>query len=159
MLGNSDRQGIGVAGSGGGASAVSLYSSIVTLTAAQVKALNATPITLVAAPGAGYFIEPVSLLARLIYGTVAYDGIAAGEDLSFKWANASGAQMLTAIEATGFLDATADAYRLTYPINLAANVVPVANAAIVVHMLTGEIATGDSLLRIETTYRIRKLAI
>lgn len=159
MLGNSERLGIGEAGSGGGASAVSLYSSIVTLTAAQVKALNATAITLVAAPGAGYFIEPVSLLARLIYGTVAYDGIAAGEDLSFKWANASGAQMLTAIEATDFLDATADAYRLTYPINLAANVVPVANAAIVVHMLTGEIATGDSLLRIETTYRIRKLAI
>lgn len=158
MLGNSERLGIGEAGSAGGASAVSLYSSIVTLTAAQVKALNATPITLVAAPGAGYFIEPVSILARLIYGTVAYDGIA-GEDLSFKWTNASGAQMLTAIEATGFLDATADAYRLTYPINLAANVVPVANAAIVAHMLTGEIATGDSLLRFETTYRIRKLAI
>jgi len=159
MLGNTDRQGIGIAGGAGGASPVSLYSYVTTLTAAQVKALNATAITIVPAPGAGYFIEPVSLLARLIYGTVAYDGVAAGEDLAFKWTNSSGAQMLTAIEVDGFLTATADAYRLTYPINLAANVVPVANAPIVVHMLTGEIATGDSLLRFETTYRIRKLAI
>jgi hypothetical protein len=129
----------------------------VTISSAELLALNATPKTLVAAPGAGLFIEPISLHAWLDYNSAAYAGIAAGEDISFKWTNGSGAQMLTAIEATGFLDATADAHRLTYPINLAANVEPVANAAIVAHMLTGEITTGNSPLKIEILYRIRAL--
>jgi len=40
----------------------------VTLTSAQVKALNATPITLVAAPGAGLFIKLVQASSKLNYG-------------------------------------------------------------------------------------------
>ncbi len=47
-------------------------SVTVTLTAAQLLALNTTPILLVAAPGAGKFIFPQSFVIELIFGTVAY---------------------------------------------------------------------------------------
>lgn len=44
----------------------------VTLTSAQILALNTTPITLVAAPGAGEWYVPVLLVINFQGGTVAY---------------------------------------------------------------------------------------
>lgn len=41
-------------------------------TAAQIKALNTTPIALVAAPGAGFAVVPIAVMGRLTFGTVAY---------------------------------------------------------------------------------------
>lgn len=122
-----------------------------TITATQLKALNATPQTLVAAPGSGKLLMFQRALLFLDYNSTAYDGIAAGEDLSFKYTNGSGAQVAT-VEATGFLDATADALRIAQP-DVAAPT-PVANAALVLHMLTGEIATGNSPLYVRTFYSV-----
>jgi hypothetical protein len=124
----------------------------VTLTAAQVKTLNATPVALVAAPGSGKALVPTLVTVFMDYGSVAYDGIAAGEDLAVKYTDASGATLAT-IEATGFLDATADAVRYAFPTTTAA-FTPVANAALVLHMLTGEIATGDSPVKVRVDYKI-----
>ncbi|BBL73670.1 hypothetical protein [Methylomagnum ishizawai] len=86
------------------------------------------------------------------YGTTAYDGIASGEDLTIKYTNGSGATLMT-IEATGFLDASADATRFALPTTAAA-FTPAANAALVLHMATGEIATGDSPLKVRVDYKI-----
>lgn len=123
----------------------------VTVTTGQLLALNATPKTLVAAPGAGKLLMFHRALLFLDYNSAAYDGIAAGEDLSFKYTNGSGAQVAS-VEATGFLDATADALRIAQP-DVAAPT-PVANAALVLHMLTGEIATGNSPLIVRTFYSV-----
>ena len=49
----------------------------VTLTAAQVTLLNTTPVTLVAAPGAGKALMLLDAVLFLDYATTAYDGIAA----------------------------------------------------------------------------------
>ena len=124
--------------------------TIVDITSAQLLALNATPVTLMAAPGAGLAIVIDRVEAYKAAGT-AYDGIASGEDLTLKYTDASGAVCAT-IETTGFLDqATAQlrAYRA-----LTTELVPVANAAIVAHLLTGEIATGDSDVSLRITYRV-----
>lgn len=123
----------------------------VTITSAQLLALNATPQTLVAAPGAGRALIFMGAQLMLDYNSAAYDGIAAGEDLSVKYNNGSGAEVAQ-IEATGFLDATADAYRYAHPASTAA-VTPVANVPLVLHMLVGEIATGNSPLRVRVFYR------
>src|SRR6185369_2968707 len=76
----------------------------VTVTSAQLLALNATPQTAIAAPGANKAIIPVGIIAYKAAGA-AYAGIASGEDLSFKYTNSSGAE-IAQMETTGFLDQT-----------------------------------------------------
>jgi hypothetical protein len=128
----------------------------VTLTPAEVKALNATPKTIVAAPGAGKALVFDQALVFLAYGTAAYAGIAAGEDLAVKYTNAAGLQVASC-EVTGFLDATANAFRLMQAYRAASGVsdiAPAANAALVLHMLTGEITTGDSPVKLRVYYRV-----
>lgn len=129
-----------------------LHQVDVEITTAQLKALNATPQTLVAAPGAGLIIVPEQAILFLDYAGTAYDGIAAGEDLAVRYTNGSGAIAMN-IEATGFLDATADAVRVAMLPGTA--IAPVANAALVLHMATGEIATGTSPLRVRLFYSIQ----
>lgn len=139
-----------------GGAGVIRYADVLIATAA-VKTLNATPVQLVAAPTAGSFLELLAIYIFLEYATTAYDGIAAGEDLTVKYTDASGGIAAT-IEATGFLDATADALAIGRP--AITGVRAVQDAALVLHMLTGEIATGDSPLKIRTVYReIRSAAL
>jgi hypothetical protein len=127
----------------------------VTVTSAQLLALNATPIQIVAAPGAGLALILDSAVLHKPAGT-AYGGIAAGEDLSIKYTDAAGAAV-GGCEATGFLDQTTAQTRFLRGYNAASGVsdiTPVANAALVLHMLTGEITTGDSPLRLRVYYRV-----
>lgn len=131
--------------------AMPLQTATVTVSSAELLALNATPKTLVAAPGAGKALILVAAELWLDYGSAAYDGIAAGEDLTIKVSDAAGATLAT-VETTGFLDATADAFRYVEPTTTAART-PVANAPLVLHLLTGEITTGDSPLKLRVLYR------
>lgn len=126
----------------------------VVVSSAELLALNATPKTIVAAPGAGKVLVPVALAVIMDYGTVAYNGIAAGEDLVLRYTDGSGAAAFT-VEATGFLDQASDQLRLGgVEAAAAAAITPVANAALVLHMATGEIATGDSPLRVKVWYTV-----
>ncbi len=136
--------------------AMPLKTATVTVSSAELLALNATPKTLVAAPGAGKALVLVAAELWLDYATTAYGGIAAGEDLAVKYTDASGATLAT-VETTGFLDATADAFRYVEPTTTAA-VTPAANAPLVLHLLSGEIATGDSPLKLRLLYRELTLA-
>jgi hypothetical protein len=124
------------------------------ITSAQLLALNATPQTLVAAPGAGLVLIPRYFLFFLDYNSAAYDGIAAGENLAVKYTNGSG-QLVATIETDPFLAATADAIRLAYPTPATtSDIIPVANSPLVLHLLVGEIATGNSPLYVRTVYDI-----
>lgn len=129
----------------------------VTIATGELLALNATPKQLVAAPGAGKALILVDAQLMLDYNSAAYDGIAAGEDLEIRYTNGSG-QLVATIETTGFLDATADAYRHIYPASAAA-ITPVANAALVMDLATAEIATGNSPLKVRVRYREITLAL
>lgn len=121
-----------------------------TLTAAQIKALNATPIELVAAPGDDKALIFKGALITKSAGT-AYDGIAAGEDLAIKYENGSGTQVAQA-ECTGFMDSATKEITYLLP---TANFVKVAeNKALVAHMLTGEIATGTCTLTFDVEYDV-----
>lgn len=127
----------------------------VTVTSAEVLALNATPISLVAAPGAGKALIFEGAVIFKAAGT-AYAAVAAGEDLAIKYTDASGLEVGQA-EMTGFADQTTAQFRYIRPHTAASgisSIAAVANAALVAHMLTGEITTGDSDFDFRIYYRI-----
>jgi len=125
------------------------------LSSAQLLALNATPITVIAAPGAARAIIFEGALIHKPAGT-AYAGIAAGEDLAFNYTNGAGLE-LAQCETTGFLDQAGAEARYVRPHTAASgisSITPVANAVVVIQLLVGEIITGDSPLHIRVYYRI-----
>jgi len=125
----------------------------VTVTAAEMLALNATPKLLLAAPGAGKAIVPAGPVAAVMfldYNSAAYGGIAAGEDLSVTYTGAGGTELVQ-VEATGFLDQTSDQVRYAAEATL---VTPEENQAVYLHMLVGEVITGDSPLYVRLYYTI-----
>jgi len=132
-------------------------TKIKTVTSAQILALNATPIEIIAAPVAGYAIVVNRVIIR--HGTcTAYAGIAAGEDLVLKYTNASGAQCTSVIETTGFLDQATAQIRYANGAastgSTAGDITPVSNAAIVLHLLSGEITTGTFDIIVLVDYNI-----
>lgn len=85
-----------------------------TLTTAQVKALNATPITLIAAPAAGYYVVVDEVELFIDYGSAQY-AADAGEDFTIEYAT-SGADIITIDnDEDGFLLGAADARRFIKP--------------------------------------------
>lgn len=126
-----------------------------TITAAQVKALKATPITILAAPGANLAHIVVGVMIHKPAG-VAYAGIDATEDLSLTYTNAAGLEVARC-EMTGFADSTAVQTRWLHAYGAASgisSITPVANAVIAAHMLIGEIITGDSDFLFRIFHRI-----
>jgi hypothetical protein len=133
----------------------------VVIATGELLALAATPKVLVAAPGANLFIAVQSVTLALDYATTAYDGVAAGEDLSIQYVG--GAVKVTQdVETTGFLDQANDELRFINgaPQALAAAaaadpLVPTVNAGVDITLLTGEIATGDSPLDVRICYSVQ----
>lgn len=124
----------------------------ITVPTASVLALNATPYTLVAAPGAGYVLQLVSALLILDYAGTAYGGVGATEDLAIRFTDASGVIASTTLETTGLLDATSDQMR-TFKV-LTTDITPVPNSPLLLHLLNGEVTTGNSPLRLKVEYRV-----
>lgn len=128
----------------------------VALTAAEVKALRATPKTLVAAPGAGKYAEFVSAQLFLDYGTTQFAEDGGGSNLGVRYTNGSGVQVSEDIEMTGYITQAGD-----YSTNTQAKkdaIVAKAgceNQALVLHNIgAGEIVTGDSTMRVKVAYRV-----
>lgn len=90
----------------------SLQTATVTLTNAQMLALRATPITIIAAPGAGKWIQVVS-------GTLIFDRTGAytetADNMALRYVDGSGSKASADIEATGFVDAAGDAIQQIRP--------------------------------------------
>lgn len=128
---------------------------------AELKALRATPKTLVAAPGAGKLLELVSAVLHLKAGANVL--VEATANLAIKYKDAAGVQVSQTIETTGFIDQAAD--QVTYglpkldPITARANC---ENQPLVLHNLgAGEFtgnAANDAVLRVKVAYRVHTLA-
>lgn len=58
-----------------------LVTSVVNLTAAQIKTLHSVPVTLVSAPGAGVLLVPSDVFFDYKFGTVGFDTTQAGNYL------------------------------------------------------------------------------
>jgi hypothetical protein len=132
-------------------SKVTRKTAKVVVTSAQILALNATPVTLIAAPGAGKILVFDDAVFSKPSGT-AYAAVGADDDLEIRYTDASGAQVNTLLECTGFVDQTTVQVRITRPI--VTEYTPVDNAALVLHMKTGEITTGNSPLYVTISYHV-----
>lgn len=104
----------------------------VSLTNAQIKAMRATPVTLVAAPGASKFVEFVSAVLKLTAGTeVLTETI---DNMAIKYTNGTGLAVSGTIESTGFIDQAANTYTNAQPASDAiAAATGVENQALVLH--------------------------
>ncbi len=129
----------------------------VTIPTAAVLTLNATPVSIVPAPGAGFVNIFESAMLSMKFNSVAYDGVAGGEDLVFSYTDGSGVKVAL-VETTGFVDQITDQMRFAKHygalITTNSSETPTANAAIVLSLLSGEIATGDSDLKVRCFYRV-----
>jgi len=121
----------------------------IAITSAELLALNATPKTLVAAPGTGYVTEFISALLILDYVSAAYanNGI-----LGVYETNAAGPVQSDTVALADFLAKTADTMVVLQA--LSADTTMLANKALVLTMATGESITGDSPVRVKVAYRI-----
>ena len=95
------------------------FSTTTTLTTAQVNALRATPIEVVAAPGAGLILEYVSGILSYNYTTTAFT-VGGDEDFIIQYDGGTDASV--AIESAGFCDQTNDEIRIIPPIATAINI-------------------------------------
>lgn len=124
---------------------IPLYKDV-TLTAAQLDALNATPVSLIAAPGAGKIIVIQQVVGFMDFVTTAYAGTS--EVLEIRYTNASGSKVCNFSEAN-FVEAAADAWEA--PAILVCN--PVVNAAIVA-AANADWTTGDGIVYLRIYYRV-----
>ena len=133
------------------------YRQTTRITSAQVLALFTTAITVVPAPPTGFAVVPFLTGIYKPAGT-AYAEVAAGEDLVLKYTNASGGQCSGAIETTGFVDQTTAQIRYVGMPGAtgatAGQIIPVSAAAVVLHLLVGNVITGDSELIVQVDYGI-----
>lgn len=129
----------------------------VSITSAQVKALETTQIELVAAPGAGKAIKFLGAQLKLVYGgTNAFTE--AGDNLGIKYTDDSGVQVSGTVETTGFIDQTASTYTNAEPATDAIVAATAAeNQALVLDNLGSAIAgnaANDNTLEVSVLYRV-----
>ena len=89
-----------------------ILTADVTISAAELVLLRATPKVLVAGV-AGSVIEPISVQSMLDFGVAAYNAPGAGDDLEIR--RAGGGPVWAIQESTGLVNAGADAHRLIAP--------------------------------------------
>lgn len=124
-------------------------SAEVSITSAQVLALATTPITLVAAPGAGKVLQFLGATLILDYGTATYTE--SSDNLTINYTDESGLTVSEVIECTGFIDATTDKMITAVPVK---DIILVANAALVLSNENDNFAVGDGVLRVKTLYAV-----
>lgn len=118
----------------------------VTVTSAQIKAANTTPVTLIAAPSEDYLIIIDEIIVMNDFGTAAY---AAGGAMSIRYSNGSGAKVVNDLAEVAFVEAAADAYA----VRRAIDVVPT-SAAVVLFAEASDPTTGDGVMKFKIKYRL-----
>jgi hypothetical protein len=129
------------------------YSANVSLAATDILALNTTPITLVAAPSAGYALILDGIMLLMTYVT-AYTS-ANNNNLVVKYTDKNGAATLATITntTTTLLGASSDQLRYILPTTTAC-IAPVAEAPLVIYEGTKDPDSGTSTLKLRVFYHI-----
>jgi hypothetical protein len=133
-----------------------IHHATVELTNADIKALRGTKKELVAAPAAGSFLELVSAVLILDYGSEALTE--SDDDLVIQYGT-SGDDATAVMEMTGFIDQTADMIETVLGVAITANAASdmVANSLELFNDGDGEFggnASNDTTMTVKVAYRI-----
>jgi hypothetical protein len=132
-----------------------LQYTTVDLTAAQIKALRATPATLVAAPGASKVLEFVSAELSYDYGGTAFTITAGADDLAVKLKDGTGPQVSQTLETTGFVDQAADMVYLLRSQSATFVAATYVNQPMVLHNIgANELTLGNGTFHVHVAYRV-----
>lgn len=123
-----------------------IKKAVVVIPTGSVIGYKTTPVTLVAAPGAGKALIPVSGYGSIDYNSAAY---ATGTELDIAYAATPTIPLFT---AAALLDVTADGIGLLRQ-TAATEAVITANSALVATDVTADPATGDSPLTVVLYYQ------
>jgi len=127
----------------------------VSVSAAEVAALRATPKEIVAAPGAGYIVVPIEGSVILDYTAPGYTE--SSDNLVLKYNDGSGTACSEVVECTGFIDQTADTITNIFgKKDIIVAAASMANKKVVLHNNgDGEFGgSGGSSLTVDLTYRV-----
>jgi len=123
-----------------------LRQASLTITTAQVLALNTTPLEIIAAPPVGTAIEVTSAIMKLDFNTTQY-----ATNTSLILENPSSTEM----QCVNVINQAADAFsRFEFEFGATAGVQYVENEAVNLTTLTGDPTAGDSDITVYVTYRI-----
>jgi hypothetical protein len=130
-----------------------IQSATVTLSSAQLLALNSSPVTIVAAPGAGKIIAPVALCMRNSGGT-AYDDSASSNSTGLYYNAYTGA---AAVDDSGISSLATQAVGSAQAVStsLQQNIYPLADIAdqpIVAYSPVGNMTTGNGTITVTMYY-------
>ena len=133
------------------------HTDTINISNAELKALNATPKELVAAPGADKYIEFISAWLILDYGTNVLTETA--DNLDIEYDDGTGPAVCTTIECTGFIDQAADQVMLAIPLVLAGSTTAasIVNKNLALLSNEGDFggnAAADTTMTVKVTYRI-----
>lgn len=117
----------------------------VTVTAAQMDTLNATPVSLVAAPGAGKILVLDRVVAFLDAGATPFELGSGTVDVRYQ--NSSGG--LAAQLTNAFVESATDAYFVAY----GRDVLALVNQALVLYA-SADVTAGDGVLYLRLYYRV-----
>lgn len=125
----------------------------VTITSAQVLAMRATAVELLPAPGAGKMNRFDTMILQLAYNSSAYTE--AGDNMHLHY-SADSTAISSTIEATGFIDQTANTTTRAVSIGdaILGNSVVVNDAIVLSNVGGSEYAAGNSSLVADVYYRI-----
>lgn len=130
-----------------------LRVATVTIATGDVLTMATTPVEIIAAPGAGNFIEFLGAQLILDYNSVPYTE--SGDNMAFRYTNGSGVIVSQAIESTGFIDQTADTITNALPkIDAIVSASGAVNAALVLDNTGTDFGAGNSPLIVKVSYRI-----
>ncbi len=134
-----------------------MQTAKVQISSAQILALNATPVTLAAAPGAGKVLELIGFVWSGHFGTLAY---AAGSAVDVQY-HTSAVKAATAAVAAAVVNAAADHLQiqpnggLDTPDDTPANL---ANLALELKASAAAFTTGDGTATVTVFYNTASLA-
>jgi hypothetical protein len=126
-----------------------VQTAVVPLTSAQILALNTTPVSLIAAPGAGKAIRVMDLALKMTTTSTVY---ANGGALEFRYTDGSGTKVTADIASAVVTAGAGTSYTNVEGIEVSLTLT--ANAAVVVRAASADFITGTGAGIFYVSYRV-----